>query len=125
MATTSAADVVGAFIAAIEARDLDKAITYVTDDVEYDNVPMNAVRGPDGIRKVLGPFMERATGVEFVVHHQAAEGDVVMNERTDRFELKGKWIEAKVAGLFVVRDGKIALWRDYFDLAQFQNAMGG
>jgi limonene-1,2-epoxide hydrolase len=69
--------------------------------------------------------MERATGVEFVVHHQAAEGDVVMNERTDRFELKGKWIEAKVAGLFVVRDGKIALWRDYFDLAQFQNAMGG
>jgi limonene-1,2-epoxide hydrolase len=125
MATSSAADVVGAFIAAIEARDLDKALTYVTDDVEYDNVPMNAVQGPEGIRTVLGPFMERATGVEFVVHHQAAEGDVVMNERTDRFELKGRWIEAKVAGLFVVRDGKIALWRDYFDLAQFQNAMGG
>ena len=32
-------------------------------------------------------------------------------------------------GTFEMRDGKIAKWRDYFDLAEFQNqlaaAMGG
>jgi limonene-1,2-epoxide hydrolase len=30
-----------------------------------------------------------------------------------------------VAGLFIVRDGKIVLWRDYFDLGAFQRAMSG
>jgi limonene-1,2-epoxide hydrolase len=77
------------------------------------------VHGPDGMRSLLVPFMERCTNVEFMVHHQAAEGHVVTNERTDRFEFGHRRVEAKVAGLFVVRHGKIALWRDYFDMAEF------
>ena len=39
-----------------------------------------------------------------------------MNERTDRFLANGRWAELPVAGVFVVRDGKIAIWHDYFDL---------
>jgi limonene-1,2-epoxide hydrolase len=30
-----------------------------------------------------------------------------------------------VAGVFEVRDGKIAAWRDYFDLATFTKQLGG
>jgi limonene-1,2-epoxide hydrolase len=92
----------------------------VTDDVEYDNVPVGAVHGPDGMRSLLEPFMERCTNMEFMVHHQAAEGAVVMNERTDRFEFGDRSAEGKVAGQFVVPDGKIALCRDYFDMGDFQ-----
>ena len=116
---------VNAFIAALERKDLDAACAMVTDDLEYDNVPMSKVYGPEGLRKALGPFLGGCTGVQWVVHHQVAEGNVVMNERTDRFEMKGRWVEGAVVGLFVIRDGKIALWRDYFDLAQFQKAMAG
>ncbi|NJO13199.1 MAG: SnoaL-like domain-containing protein, partial [Gammaproteobacteria bacterium] len=90
----------------------------------YDNVPMAKVHGPGGIRATLEPFLAGCTGVEWVVHREAATGDVVMNERTDRFEMGGRWIELGVAGVFVVRDGRIALWRDYFDLATYTRAAG-
>jgi limonene-1,2-epoxide hydrolase len=118
--SSSAADVVGAFLAAFDARDLDRALSYVTDDVEYDNVPVGAVHGPDGMRSVLTPLFERTTQMECVVHHQAAEGDVVMNDRTDRLEFGDRSVEARIAAVFVVRDGKIALWREYFDLGEAQ-----
>jgi len=116
--------IVTAFIAAIEHKDLDAACALVTEDCEYDNVPMAKVYGPEGLRTVLGPFLGACGSVDWVVHHQAETGDVVMNERTDRFEMGGRWVELGVAGLFVLRDGKIALWRDYFDLGQFNTAMG-
>jgi limonene-1,2-epoxide hydrolase len=122
---TDAAAVVNSFLARICARDLEGALELVTDDCEYDNVPIRKVSGPDGIRATLAPFLAGCTGVDWIVHHQAAEGDVVMNERTDRFEMGGRWVELGVAGLFVVRDGRIALWRDYFDLPTFQKAMAG
>jgi limonene-1,2-epoxide hydrolase len=34
-------------------------------------------------------------------------------------------VEVKVMGVFELRDGKIAAWRDYFDLAGFQKSMSG
>jgi limonene-1,2-epoxide hydrolase len=47
-----------------------------------------------------------------------------MNERVDRFTMPdGKTIAIRVAGVFEVRDGKVAVWRDYFDLAEFNNQM--
>jgi limonene-1,2-epoxide hydrolase len=59
--------------------------------------------------------------VEWTVHHQAAQGDVVMNERTDTFTLAdGRELAIPVAGLFVLRDGRVRLWRDYFDLGSYR-----
>ena len=34
-----------------------------------------------------------------------------------RFEVGGKKIELPVMGVFEITDGKIAAWRDYFDMA--------
>lgn len=108
--------VVDEFISRVVAKDLDGACELVTDDVEYDNVPMGPVTGPEGIRSVLGP-MVAVDEVEFVIRRQLAVGDTVMNERIDRFRLGERWIELPVAGVFVVNDeDRIVLWRDYFDL---------
>ena len=60
---------------------------------------------------------------EFEVLRQAASGNVVMNERVDRLEVFGKRVEIPVAGVFEVADGKIRLWRDYFDLQAFTAQM--
>jgi limonene-1,2-epoxide hydrolase len=30
-------------------------------------------------------------------------------------EIHGRWATLPVAGVFEIRDGKISLWRDYFD----------
>ena len=122
---STAAATVDAFIAAICADDLERALTMVSDDVVYDNVPVGAVEGPDGIRQVLGGFLAPATGIDWVVHRQVAEGGTVMNERTDRFEMGGTWHELPVMGVFEVVDGRITLWRDYFDMAPLQALLGG
>lgn len=117
-------EVVRAFIAAIERKDVDAALALVTDDVVYDNVPIGAVAGPDSIRIALSRLLGAAERIEWVTHYQVVAGDVVMNERLDRFQLGGRWVEVPVAGLFVLRDGRIALWRDYFDLATYRRQTG-
>jgi len=117
----TASELVTAFIRAVEAGDLDTAVSMVTDDVLYDNVPLGPVTGPEAMRRILsGGVSKAAERIEWVVTHQVGEGDVVMNERVDRFLIDGQWLEIPLAGLFVLREGKIAVWRDYFDLASFQ-----
>ncbi len=113
----NALDVVNGMIRALEQRDVETALSFMAEDIEYDNVPMGKVFGHDGVRTSLTPFLAACSEVEWVIHHEAATDGVVMNERTDRFHFPHKWAEVAVVGLFVVREGKIALWRDYFDLA--------
>jgi limonene-1,2-epoxide hydrolase len=118
-------DAVTALIKGNEARDIDAILAALTDDVVYENVGMGVMTGHDEVRALLGPFAEMAERVEWEVLHQVEQGDLVMNERVDRFWLAGgKTIELRVAGLFEVRDGKIAVWRDYFDVAGFNAQMG-
>jgi limonene-1,2-epoxide hydrolase len=114
-------DVVTALVRACEARDLDAVTALVTDDIEYDNVPIGKVFGPEGVRRVLsGGVTEAATEVEWVVHRQVCAGSTVMNERTDRFLVGGRWIEIPIAAVFEVRDDRVSLWRDYFDLETYR-----
>jgi limonene-1,2-epoxide hydrolase len=116
-------DTVHAFIGHLERLDLEAGLELLADDVEYDNVPMRKVHGRDAVRESLAPFLAACTEVAWPIHHEAASGEVVMNERVDRFKMPHGWVELPVAGLFVVRDGRIVLWRDYFDLGTFTKAM--
>ena len=121
MTERSASEVVTALIRACESRDLDAVCALVADDIEYDNVPIGKVHGPEGVRSVLsGGVTQAASEVEWRVLAQVAEGDTVMNERIDRFLVDGRWIEIAIAAIFTVRDGKVALWRDYFDLETYR-----
>jgi limonene-1,2-epoxide hydrolase len=107
------------FIHAIERGQLETALALLSEDCEYDNVPMGKVVGRDGVRNTLAPFLSGFDEVEWVVHHQVESGGptngVVMNERLDRFRKGDTWLELPVAGVFVVTTGQITLWRDYFD----------
>jgi limonene-1,2-epoxide hydrolase len=119
-----AATIVGRMIDLINLKDLDGALALMADDVVWDNVPSSKRHGRDEIRRGLAPFLERFSAVDWVVHHQVANGDVVMNERLDRFQRPdGSWIELPVAGLFLVRDGLVTLWRDYYDAATLTAAL--
>jgi limonene-1,2-epoxide hydrolase len=114
-------EVVTALVRACEARDLDAVTDLVTEDIEYDNVPIGKVFGPEGVRTVLsGGVTEAASQVEWLVHRQVSSGSTVMNERTDRFLVGGRWIEIPHAAVFEVREGRVSLWRDYFDLETYR-----
>lgn len=96
---------------------------YFSDDAVYHNIPMKPVAGRAAIEKVLGGMASTMQSAGWEVRHQVATGNVVMNERVDRFNVNGKAVEIPVMGVFELQDGKITAWRDYFDLAMFQSQM--
>ena len=117
-------EVVTAFIREFDAEhpDVDTLAGYFTDDAIYHNMPMAPSEGIEAVREALaGVAGLTSRGWETV--HQAVNGDVVLNERVDRFHMRGKEVAVQVCGVFEVRDGKIARWRDYFDAAAFQAQM--
>ena len=120
-------DLIDRFVGAWKRMKLDEIMGFFSDDAVYVNIPMEPANvGKEMIRKTIEGFIGMATAIDFVVHHTAenpAQG-IVMNERTDRFRVGEKWIEARVMGVFELRGGKIAAWRDYFDLAEFTKQMG-
>ena len=116
--------IVDEFIRRVVAIDLDGACELVGEDLEYDNVPMGKNHGPGELKAFLGMMVGGVAEVQFVIHRQIASANTVMNERTDRFRIGDQWIELPVAGVFEVDDdGKIVLWRDYFDMATFTDQM--
>jgi limonene-1,2-epoxide hydrolase len=115
-------EVVEAFLAAMEKLDYDTALSLVSDDCEYVNVPLSTVRGPAGIRSVLEPFFAPTLENEWVVRAIAEAGPLVFVERLDRHRLPGGWAELPVVGVWEVRDGRITAWRDYLDLRTLETA---
>jgi limonene-1,2-epoxide hydrolase len=118
---TTPLETVNAFLVAAAARDYDTALPLLTDDIEYQNMPIAPVKGREAVKEQLEMLLAMGTGSEWKVLREVADGDTVMNERVDRFQINGAWADLPVMGVFVLRDGLIAEWRDYFDL---QTIMG-
>jgi limonene-1,2-epoxide hydrolase len=114
---------VRAFLAAWPRKKLDELMSYFTDDAVYHNVPVAPIKGKAEIRKVFEGFLG-AFSIELIVVNAAAAGNVVFTERIDRFDMNGKQFDLPVNGVFELRGGKIASFRDYFDLASFEKPSG-
>jgi limonene-1,2-epoxide hydrolase len=110
-------------IEAFNQNDLERIMACFTPDCVYHNMPMAPVKGIDAIRNVLKGFLGMATEVKWTTHQIAQTGNIVLTERTDGFLIGGRWVELPVMGSFELRGGKIAAWRDYFDLAQFSRQL--
>jgi limonene-1,2-epoxide hydrolase len=117
MATATPLETVESFLDAFVAMDSDTALDHVAQDCEYTNVGLMTVTGHAGIRDVLEPFFASIHENEFQILRTATDGPVVFLERLDRHRLDHGWRELPVNGVFEVHDGKITVWRDYFDIA--------
>jgi limonene-1,2-epoxide hydrolase len=123
---TSALDIVQRFCdERAKGPDPDAILSYFTDDAVYHNIPVDPVVGKDAIRSMMEMFTAGVEGMEFKVLNIVAAGDVVLTERVDVFRLPNKSIELPVMGTFELRGGKIAAWRDYFDLNQYMSQLAG
>jgi len=111
------------FIDAWNRLDYDAIYAAMTDDIYYHNIPMEPCDGIDAVHAFFDNPAFGFDGAQWDVHHIAATGEAVLTERTDKFRIGDKWIAIRVMGTFEMHDGKIAKWRDYFDLAEFQNQM--
>lgn len=109
------ATVVETFLNLLEANQAEAALELLSPDIEWRNTGMPTFRG----KKVFGMVrdMERR-GIAFRVdlHHIAANGPVVLTDRTDYLGY-GRWESGFwVCGTFEVRDGLITLWDDHFSM---------
>ncbi len=112
------------FCAAWEAMDRQRILDAFTDDAIYHNMPMAPAQGKDAINGLLGFILTPASSVRFEIKHIVGEGDIVLTERVDTFQMGDKTVALAGMGVFEVRDGKIAAWRDYFDMASWTKQAG-
>ncbi len=120
-----AKQVVVDFCKAWETLDKQRILDAFTDDAVYHNMPMAPATGKEAIGQLITMILgQAADGVKFEIRNIVADGDVVLTERVDTFTLGEKKIKLDVMGTFELREGKIAAWRDYFDLAQWTKQAG-
>ena len=116
-------ETVNAFLVAAVARDYDTALPLLAEDVEYQNMMLPPVRGRDAVRETAEGLLVLGT-VLGVGRPPRGRAGRPRHERAHRPLPHGRHLtDLPVAGVFVVEDGRIALWRDYFDLQTVMTAM--
>ena len=112
------------FIQAWNDMDWDAVEGAFAEDVFYHNIPMEPIEG----RVAAGAFARSMNpqSVNWEVLNIAENGATVLTERVDNFVLAdGKTLSIQVMGTMIIEQGKIKVWRDYFDLASFTAQVAG
>jgi limonene-1,2-epoxide hydrolase len=115
---TAEATVVETFLTLLENNDAEGAVELLSPGVEWRNTGMPTFRGKKVVA-MLRDMERRGIGFRVDLHHIAANGSVVLTDRTDYLAYK-RWESAFwVCGTFEVRDGLITLWDDHFSMGTF------
>lgn len=120
---TNNAVIIKDFIAAWSRLDVDELVAYFCEDGVYHNMPADPVAGHEALRAFMGAFLADWEKTDWEILNLLAQGDIVVAERVDRTFASGKPVDLPCCGVFEMRDGKIAVWRDYFDMATYINAL--
>ncbi len=123
--TVSIEEVVLGMWRALSARDWEGLKTYLSDDCIYLDVPVGpaaAAKGPDDIVKRL------KIGLEPLASYENFDGLLVQNGRDAMYEHHEEWHWAsgesavlQFVSVHRVEDGKITLWKDYWDMSALAN----
>lgn len=117
--------IVRRFIADWSSLDADKLVEYFTEDGVYHNMPAQPVAGREKLHRFIGAFLSGWERTDWKILNLIGRGDVVIAERLDRTVVAGKPVDLPCCGVFEMRGGKIAVWRDYFDMATYTRAVAG
>jgi limonene-1,2-epoxide hydrolase len=102
------------FLHALQDEDFDTAEATLDDDLVYENVGLPTIHGRRRAMKLFRRMEGRAS-FEVKIHRIAADGAAVLTERSDALIVGPLRLQFWVCGVFEVHDGRITLWRDYFD----------
>ncbi|CDP83179.1 MULTISPECIES: limonene-1,2-epoxide hydrolase family protein [Mycolicibacterium] len=126
--TTAAASQTGTvetFLNALQEQDFDTAENALAQNLVYQNVGLPTIYGRNRAMKLFRSMQGR-TGFEVKIHRIAADGAAVLTERTDALVFGPVRLQFWVCGVFEVHEGRITLWRDYFDfLDMFKATLRG
>jgi ketosteroid isomerase-like protein len=111
--TSPALDVALAYHEAWTSHDLDKAMSYIADDIVCD-APAGRLQGAAAYREFMGPFMQMLTGSKLIAAFGDLQTALVMYD-TETTLVKS----APGAECVTVSDGRITYSRFVFDRAPF------
>lgn len=111
------------FISAWSRLDAEELCAFFTEDGVYHNMPLAPVAGRDTLRGFIAGFVKDWASTQWDILNIVASGDVVIAERVDRTVVGDKKVDLPCCGVFELKDGKIRVWRDYFDLGAYQRAL--
>jgi limonene-1,2-epoxide hydrolase len=112
---TEPVDVVRRFFELLGAERADEAVELLSSDAVWRNTGLPTIRGRR-VGAMLQDMERRRIGFEARIRHIAADGDVVLTERSEVLRYKSWESSFWVCGTLVVRDGRIILWDDHFSL---------
>jgi limonene-1,2-epoxide hydrolase len=107
--------------------DVDAIVAMMTDDVVFQaNVPARKPRvGREAVRAEIARGAAIATGdLDSEVLSMVSDDRLVFQERNTVFEMGDKRITLRLAAVFEVVDGKIAVWREYYDSVDLARQLG-
>lgn len=116
LSTNPNGEIVEKFLYALRDKDLDTAGALLDDHVVYQNVGFPTIRGRARTMKVFNGMQPPSRGFDVRFHRVATDGDTVITERTDALIFGRVRLNFWVCGVFEVHEGRITLWRDYFDM---------
>lgn len=116
------AHIVEALLTSLQAQDTERVGAVLDDNLVYQNVGLPTIRGRARAMKLFRA-MEGRPGFEVKIHRIAVNGSSVLTERTDVLIFGPVRMQFWVCGVFEVHNGRITLWRDYFDVWDMTKAL--
>ena len=118
-------DVVLGMWRALSARDWDSVKTFLSPECVYLDMPVGpakAAKGPDDIVKRLKIGLESLAGYQNFDGLVVADGENVMYEHSEQWEWRsGESALLRFVTVHKVADGRITLWKDYWDMGALAN----
>ena len=108
------------FFEDLERIDFDAVAAHCTDDCRYEDVPVGepaTAVGPAAIVAKLEGGLGDLEALATTLHNVVEDGDTVLVERTEVWHHPtGERASLPVMAVFQFENGKIKLWRDYWDM---------
>jgi limonene-1,2-epoxide hydrolase len=111
--------VVGEMWKCLYAKDWEGVAARIAPDGHYEDVPAPdpGATGPENVVRRLRIGLDPVVRFEHDIHRTVAEGDSVLIEHTETWHFEtGERVVNHFVTVHEVQDGRITLWRDYWDL---------
>ena len=115
-------EIIRAFVAAWSNLDAAELADYFTEDGTYHNMMLDPVTGRENLIAFIDGFLSNWSETNWEMVNILSRGDLVVAERVDRTRIGDKTVDLPCVGMFEMENGKIKVWRDYFDLATYTSA---
>lgn len=123
---SNSGQIIREFCDLMASRDAEKLRPFFADDAVYQNTGTPATVGVDAIvTNLAGQFGTFPDSYEYKTMNLAVDGNVVLTERLDLIRTPSGVQGVPVMGTFVLENGKITRWTDYWDTSLPMKMMTG